>query len=46
MKTQTIIGKISLDDWDKYVDSLKKDPNYTKITEEINAEYKNRLAQK
>lgn len=46
MKTQAIIGKISLDDWDKFIDSLKKDPNYQKITEEINVEYKNRMAQK
>lgn len=40
MKTQVIIGKITLEDWDKYIDMLKKDPNYQKITEEFNVEYK------
>ncbi|MVQ34770.1 extracellular solute-binding protein [Paenibacillus sp. MAH-34] len=45
MKTQVIIGKIALEDWDKYIDTLKKDPNYQKITEEFNVEYKKRLAQ-
>ncbi|WP_438347780.1 extracellular solute-binding protein [Paenibacillus sp. FA6] len=46
MKVQTIIGKTTLEEWDKYVDSLKTDPNYTKITDEINAEYSKRMAQK
>jgi putative aldouronate transport system substrate-binding protein len=45
-KTQIIIGKIPMEEWDKYVEQLKKDANYQKIIEEINVEYKNRQAQK
>ncbi|MFS0726066.1 extracellular solute-binding protein [Paenibacillus sp. 1P07SE] len=45
MKTQTIIGKTTLEQWDAYIDSLKNDANYTKITEEINAEYQQRKQQ-
>lgn len=46
MKTQVIIGKIPVEEWDKYVEQLKKDANYQKIIEEMNAEYKKRSAQK
>lgn len=46
LKTQIIIGKAPMEEWDKYVEQLKKDANYQKITEEINAEYKKRAAQK
>jgi putative aldouronate transport system substrate-binding protein len=46
MKTQVIIGKIPMEEWDKYVEQLKKDANYQKIIEEMNAEYKKRSAQK
>ncbi|NHN33061.1 extracellular solute-binding protein [Paenibacillus agricola] len=45
-KTQVIIGKIPMEEWDKYVEQLKKDANYQKIIEEINIEYKNRQTQK
>jgi len=45
MKVQTIIGKTSIEEWDSFVASLKNDANYSKITEEINAEYQKRLAQ-
>ncbi|MFE5317668.1 extracellular solute-binding protein [Paenibacillus sp. NPDC056579] len=46
MKTQVIIGKIPMEEWDKYVETLKKDANYQKITEEINAEYQKRKSAK
>ncbi|MFH5183814.1 extracellular solute-binding protein [Paenibacillus sp. TAB 01] len=46
MKTQVIIGKIPMEEWDKYVEQLKKDSNYQKITEEMNAEYQKRKSQK
>ncbi|OMF37945.1 hypothetical protein BK133_02865 [Paenibacillus sp. FSL H8-0548] len=44
MKVQTIIGKTTLAEWDQYVESLKTDANYSKITEEINEEYSKRKA--
>jgi putative aldouronate transport system substrate-binding protein len=46
MKTQVTIGKLTMDDWDKYVDQLKKDANYQKIIAEMNEEYKKRNEQK
>lgn len=46
LKTQVIIGKVPMEEWDKYVEQLKKDANYQKITEEMNAEYQKRSAQK
>ncbi|SFK98360.1 putative aldouronate transport system substrate-binding protein [Paenibacillus sp. 1_12] len=45
-KVQVIIGKISLEEWSTFVDMLKKDPTYTRITDEINIEYNKRKALK
>ncbi|UQZ82192.1 Lipoprotein LipO precursor [Paenibacillus konkukensis] len=45
LKTQVIIGKLPMEAWDQYVEQLKKDPNYQKIIEEMNAEYQKRKAQ-
>ncbi|MEK3721244.1 extracellular solute-binding protein [Paenibacillus sp. FSL H8-0034] len=45
-KVQAIIGKISMQEWDTFVDTLRKDPTYTRITDEINLEYSKRMALK
>lgn len=46
MKTKVIMGKISMADWDKFVNELKADTNYQKIQDEYNAEYQKRAAAK
>ncbi|NOU96643.1 extracellular solute-binding protein [Paenibacillus sp. LMG 31456] len=46
MKTQVVMGKSSIADWDKMVADLKQDANYQKIIQEMNAAYKERLASK
>lgn len=43
MKTQVIMGKATIEDWDKLVSEMQQDPNYQKITQEINEAYKARL---
>ncbi len=44
MKTQVIIGKSSMEDWDHFIDGLKNDPNYQKIITEMNEAYQERIA--
>jgi len=44
MKTQVIMGKATIEDWDRLVQDIQNDPNYVKITQEINDAYKARLA--
>lgn len=39
MKTKVIMGKASLEDWDKFVQELKADKTYLKITDEFNDAY-------
>lgn len=46
MKTQVVMGKVSIEDWDKFVVGLKADANYQKIIQEMNASYKERMAAK
>lgn len=46
MKTQVIMGKSTIDAWDKLVAELKQDANYQKIIQEMNTVYKERLASK
>lgn len=46
LKTQIIMGKAGIDAWDKLVAELKQDANYQKISQEMNAAYKERLAAK
>jgi putative aldouronate transport system substrate-binding protein len=46
MKTQVVMGKVSIGDWDKFVAGLKADANYQKIIQEMNASYKERMAAK
>lgn len=46
MKTQVVMGKVSIDDWDKFVAGLKADATYQKIIQEMNASYKERMAAK
>ncbi|WP_258881550.1 extracellular solute-binding protein [Paenibacillus sp. sptzw28] len=43
LKTQIIMGKASIDEWDKLVTELKQDSTYLKIIEEMNAAYKARM---
>ncbi|MCM3781979.1 extracellular solute-binding protein [Neobacillus mesonae] len=44
MKTQVIMGKATIEDWDKLIQDIRNDPNYKQITKEINKAYKERLA--
>ncbi|MFC4776570.1 extracellular solute-binding protein [Paenibacillus sp. GCM10023252] len=37
MKTKVIMGKEPLEAWDTFVEGLKKDPTFQKMTEEMNA---------
>jgi putative aldouronate transport system substrate-binding protein len=46
MKTQVIIGKASMKDWEKFIEELKNDANYQKIITEMNAAYQERIAKK
>ena len=46
MKTQVVMGKSTIDAWDKLVAELKQDANYQKIIQEMNASYQERLASK
>lgn len=46
MKTQVVMGKTTIDAWDKLVAELKQDVNYQKIIQEMNASYQERLASK
>lgn len=46
MRTQVIMGKVGIEEWDKLVADLKADANYQKIIQEMNAAYKERLAAK
>ncbi|WP_274648582.1 extracellular solute-binding protein [Paenibacillus humicola] len=45
MKTQVIMGKAKIEDWDKLIQSIQNDPTYQQITKEINEAYQARLAQ-
>ncbi|UUZ97666.1 extracellular solute-binding protein [Paenibacillus sp. P25] len=40
MKTKVMMNKASLEDWDRFVNELKADKNYTKITDEFNEAYR------
>lgn len=40
---QVIMGKSTIEEWDKYVQTLKGDATYNKITDEINQAYQARL---
>lgn len=42
MKTKVILGAASLEDWDKFVEDLKNNANFIKMTEEMNEAYQNR----
>lgn len=46
LKTQIIMGKSTIETWDKLVSELKQDANYQKIIQEMNAAYEARLASK
>lgn len=46
MKTQVIMGKSTIEAWDKLVADLKQDVNYQKIIQEMNTSYQERLASK
>ena len=46
MKTQVVMGKSTIEAWDKLVAELKQDANYQKIIQEMNASYQERLASK
>ncbi|WP_199614145.1 extracellular solute-binding protein [Paenibacillus alkalitolerans] len=46
LKTQIIMGKSKIGEWDRLIDELKRDPNYQKIIEEMNGAYQERLASK
>lgn len=46
MKTKVIMGKSSIEDWDKFANDLKADTNYQKIQEEYNIEYQKRASAK
>ena len=46
MKTQVVMGKVSIEAWDKFVNDLKQDATYQKIIEETNAAYAARVAAK
>ncbi len=41
-KTKVILGKDTLAQWDQFVAGLKADPNWQKITQEMNDAYKNK----
>jgi putative aldouronate transport system substrate-binding protein len=43
LKTQIIMGKASIDEWDKLVAELKQDSTYLKIIDEMNTAYKERI---
>ncbi|MFC4808036.1 extracellular solute-binding protein [Paenibacillus sp. GCM10023250] len=45
MKTQVIMGKATIEDWDNLIGAIQKDPTYVQITKEINEAYQARLAQ-
>jgi putative aldouronate transport system substrate-binding protein len=45
-KTQVVIGKATMEDWDHFVDQLKKDANYQKIISEMNAAYQAKVSKK
>ncbi|WNR42771.1 extracellular solute-binding protein [Paenibacillus roseipurpureus] len=38
----TLVGKSSLDDWDKFVKSMQEDASFQKLTKEVNDAYKAR----
>jgi putative aldouronate transport system substrate-binding protein len=42
VKTKIILGREPITKWDQFVEGLKKDKNFAKMTEEINQAYKNR----
>ncbi len=42
-QVNTLIGKMSMDEWDKFVNGLKNDPAWAKIVEEFNNGYKAKL---
>lgn len=44
MKTQVIMGKATIEDWDTLIKDIQNDSNYKQITKEINEAYKARLA--
>jgi putative aldouronate transport system substrate-binding protein len=46
MKTQVILGKKQMSDWDAFVEQLKADKDLMKITQELNESYQKRLAAK
>lgn len=43
METNVIIGKNSMEDWDKFVKSFKDDPTYQKHLKELNELYKEKI---
>lgn len=45
MKTKVIMGKEPITAWDDYVNKLKTDPDFVKISNEMNESYKKRSAQ-
>lgn len=45
MKTKIILGKLSLSDWDQFVEKLKNDSDLQKITDELNQAYADRQAE-
>lgn len=46
VKTQIILGKRPLSDWDSFVEQLKNDKDLVKITEELNQSYQVRISSK
>jgi putative aldouronate transport system substrate-binding protein len=46
LKTKVIMGREPITAWDAYVEQLKKDANFNKIQDEINAAYKVRMGMK
>lgn len=42
LKTKVIMGSASLEDWDAFIEKLKKDATYNKINEEYNQAYQAR----
>lgn len=42
IKTKVILGTASLEDWDKFVNDMQNNKNFTKMVEEMNAAYKAR----
>ncbi|SFI42101.1 hypothetical protein SAMN02799624_00937 [Paenibacillus sp. UNC496MF] len=44
MKTQVIMGKATIEDWDNLIGAIQKDPTYVQITKEINEAYQRRTS--